>query len=130
MSTTHSSKCEAIKSGVCFLFAQCTICLLVMYAAEMQDCRCEKQSTFVLCISQVYDRVAECVSARSARPWDFDVSSVFAHIDAFLQRCRDLMEVCEAQMQFAPKMPLPVFGGLRGAEVKKSILDIQASIVC
>ncbi|GMH41208.1 hypothetical protein BSKO_09118 [Bryopsis sp. KO-2023] len=76
---------------------------------------------------QVYDRVAECVSARSARAWDFDVSSVFAHIDAFLQRCKDLMEVCEAQMQFAPKTPLPVFGGLRGAEVKKSILDIQAS---
>lgn len=74
---------------------------------------------------QVYDRVAKRVSAISPRPWDFDVSSVFAHIDAFLQRCKDLMEVCEAQMQFAPKVPLPVFGGLRGAEVKKSILDIQ-----
>ncbi|CAD7695691.1 unnamed protein product, partial [Ostreobium quekettii] len=75
----------------------------------------------------VYNRIASCVSARSARPWDFDVSSVFAHIDAFLQRCRDLLEVCEAQLQFAPKEELPVFGGLRGPEIEKNILDIQVS---
>ncbi|KAK9823872.1 hypothetical protein WJX72_006072 [[Myrmecia] bisecta] len=74
-----------------------------------------------------YSRTAKAVSATSPKPWSFDVSSIFAHIDAFVQRCRDLLEVCEAQMQFAPHTELPVFGGTRGPEVSKSIMDIQAS---
>lgn len=73
----------------------------------------------------LYKRTARAVSARCPRPWDFDVSTIFAHIDAFLQRCTDLLEVCEAQLQFAPSAPLPVFGGTKGPDVKKSILDIQ-----
>jgi hypothetical protein len=39
-----------------------------------------------------------------------------AHL-ALLQRCNDLLEVCEAQLQFAPRTPLPVFGGTKGPEV-------------
>ena len=39
--------------------------------------------------------------------------------------CRDLQEVCEAQLQFAPKAALPIFGGTRGPEITKSITDIQ-----
>ncbi len=35
--------------------------------------------------------------------------------------------MCEAQLQFAPRTPLPVFGGTYGPEVKKSIVDIQES---
>lgn len=41
------------------------------------------------------------------------------------QRCNDLLEVCEAQLQFAPRTPLPAFGGTKGPDVRKSILDIQ-----
>ncbi len=42
---------------------------------------------------ELYRHTARAVSQRSPRPWDFDTSSVFAHIDAFLQRCNDLLEV-------------------------------------
>ncbi|WIA13292.1 hypothetical protein OEZ85_006876 [Tetradesmus obliquus] len=42
-------------------------------------------------------------------------------------RCRDLLEVCQAQLQFAPGTKLPVFGGTRGAEVEKNIADIQVA---
>ena len=75
---------------------------------------------------KVYHRTAHAVGL-SGRKWDFDISSIFAHIDAFVQRCRDVLEVCEAQMQFAPKTDLPVLGGTRGPEVTKSLLDIQQS---
>lgn len=34
---------------------------------------------------KVYTDVALAVSAKSAKPWDFDSSSIFAHIDAFVQ---------------------------------------------
>ena len=76
---------------------------------------------------RVYQATAAAVKARSARSWDFDVTSIFAHTDAFVQRCRDMLEVCEAQLQFAPKTEMPTFGGTRGTEITKSILDIQVS---
>ena len=75
----------------------------------------------------LYKSTARAISTRTAKPWDFDVGSIFAHIDAFLQRCNDLLEVCQAQRQFAPLTPLPVFGGTRGPEIRKSIVDIQES---
>jgi dynein axonemal heavy chain len=68
------------------------------------------------------------------RKWDFDSSSIFAQVDAFMQRCRDLLEVCEGQLQFARRTlssspgqsaPLPTFGGTRGAEIEKSLYEIQ-----
>ena len=43
--------------------------------------------------------------------------------------CRDLLEVCEAQLQFGTKAELPVFGGSRGPDISKSITDIQVSYV-
>ena len=55
------------------------------------------------------------------------MTSLYSYVDAFLQRCRDLLEVCEAQQQFAPTAPLPVFGGTKGPEIEKSIADIQAA---
>lgn len=62
--------------------------------------------------------------------WDFDQSSIFAQIDAFVQRCRDLLEVCEGQIQFARKIsngekaPIPFFGGSKGPEIAKRLLNI------
>lgn len=59
---------------------------------------------------QAYDK---CVASIAKDPylssrhrcWDFDASThgIFAQIDAFVQRCHNLMEVCEGQMQFARK---------------------------
>lgn len=42
--------------------------------------------------------------------------------------CRDLLEVCEAQLQFGTKAELPVFGGSRGPDISKSIADIQVCL--
>ena len=34
--------------------------------------------------------------------WDFSQDEqIFAEVDAFIQRCRDLKEICEGQLQFA-----------------------------
>jgi dynein heavy chain len=65
------------------------------------------------------------VAAQMPQPWDFETSRIFAHVDAFMQRCRDLLEVCDAQAQFASKVELPCFGGTRGPEISKSLVDIQ-----
>ena len=84
-----------------------------------------------------YKRTADAIATFTkvkARQWNFDIASIFAQVDAFVQRCRDLLEVCEGQVQFArkskglapgEKAPLPAFGGTRGPEVAKQLVDIE-----
>ena len=70
---------------------------------------------------------------RYGRVWEIDDASVFAQIDAFVQRCRDLIEVCENQMQFVRKSaatngtpgPVPQFGGTKAQEIVSGIRGIQ-----
>ncbi|GMH50243.1 hypothetical protein TrRE_jg3287 [Triparma retinervis] len=87
---------------------------------------------------QIYRRTAKAINmtpGSGTQRWNFDEASIFAQIDAFVQRCRDLLEVCEGQIQFARKSsstkgesgPLPEFGGTKGAEITKALLDIEAS---
>lgn len=66
--------------------------------------------------------------------WDFDEVSIFAQMEAFLQRCRDLRDICDGQIQFVRKSSscsrgcageLPDFGGTNGEIIIKSVLDIE-----
>ena len=60
-----------------------------------------------------------------AMRWPWPRSSLFARLDAFEQRCKDLLDVCDAQAQFAPRGPPPVFGGATGPDTAKSFADIR-----
>lgn len=75
---------------------------------------------------KAYEATAAAVAKHSTRPWAFDSAAIFAHSDAFVQRSKDLLEVAEALLQFAPTKPLPVFGGTRGPSTTKALLDVQA----
>lgn len=89
-----------------------------------------------------FDETVEAVAAspggRAGAPrctlWaQLDTTSIFAHVEAFMQRCADLNEVAEAQVQFSRKCipgsgaraPLPAFGGLRGAELTRSLATTE-----
>jgi len=55
-----------------------------------------------------------------------DSSTVFSHIDAFTHRCKDLLEVCDAQEQFAP----PSIRGFPSAEgIVKYNLDQRLRVI-
>ncbi|KAI9356982.1 dynein heavy chain and region D6 of dynein motor-domain-containing protein [Zopfochytrium polystomum] len=79
----------------------------------------------------IYKEQVALIARKEPVGWDFDQSSIFAQVDAFVQRCRDLMEVCEGQIQFArkmagnEKMPIPIFGGCNGPDIAKSFEDIE-----
>ncbi|CAK4669134.1 unnamed protein product [Aphanomyces euteiches] len=77
----------------------------------------------------IYYNVAKAVNADVQMKWKFDDTSIFAQVDAFVQRCRELLEVCEGQIQFARKgkrnNSLPCFGGNRGQEIVKSLMGIE-----
>ena len=83
----------------------------------------------------IYDKTASAIKRNvhdKNRHWNLDLNRIFAQIDAFAQRCRDLLEVCQGQLQFARKdddgnkMPLPVFGGIQGPDIQKNILTNEA----
>ncbi|OQR95763.1 dynein heavy chain, partial [Thraustotheca clavata] len=79
----------------------------------------------------IYANVTRAVNAEGQYKWSFDDTSIFAQVDAFVQRCRELLEVCEGQIQFARKgskdgvVSLPCFGGNRGLEIVKSLIGIE-----
>eukprot|EP00210_Caulerpa_lentillifera_P007994 g7633.t1 len=75
----------------------------------------------------IYKHTALNVQRTNARSWNFDESYIFANIDAFIQRCADLEEICLAQLQFAPKSVMPIFKGLRGPQIKKSLNEIYGT---
>ncbi|KAI5057584.1 hypothetical protein GOP47_0027599 [Adiantum capillus-veneris] len=56
---------------------------------------------------------------------DLGRKSIFAPVESFLQRCQDILEVCDSQIQFSKKSELPVFGGTRGSEISKSFVEMQ-----
>ncbi|CBZ54592.1 GF18580, related [Neospora caninum Liverpool] len=79
---------------------------------------------------RLYQPMCKLVKRHSTqgRHWDFPEGAVFAEIDAFVQRCCDLLEVCECQQHFntrAQQIVLPMFGGLRFKEVTRSIYEIE-----
>ena len=71
---------------------------------------------------QIYTKTEELIRKKSKGKgvWDFNHKSIFAQIDAFVQRCLDLKEICEGQLQFARKggdNTMPIFGGTKGREI-------------
>ena len=84
---------------------------------------------------QLYRVCADTVERHTKDPakhWNFDTASIFAQVDAFVQRCRDLLEICEGQLQFARRgngigqgSQLPRFAGTRGPEIAKQLREIE-----
>lgn len=88
----------------------------------LQQC-CEAAAGWRAAYSEAAARVS---AALPSRPWDFSAASLFAHVDAFVQRCQDLHEVCAAQRQFGNLQLLPpVVGGPRASEVERAVGEVQ-----
>ncbi|XP_072006034.1 dynein axonemal heavy chain 2 [Engystomops pustulosus] len=77
-----------------------------------------------------YTRAAQVHHRFSKVGWVLDQTSIFAQVDAFIQRCKDLLEVCLCQQQFGrwedrKRTPLPCFPGQSGPQITSSLLEIE-----
>ncbi|EDL10501.1 mCG120758 [Mus musculus] len=77
-----------------------------------------------------YLRAVQMHTQFSNRGWVLDQTSIFAQVDAFVQRCKDLIEVCECQYHFArwedgKQGPLPCFFGAQGPQITRNLLEIE-----
>lgn len=64
-------------------------------------------------------QMAEAHSENSANPWYLNNSQIFNHLDSFVQRCYDMIEVCECMITFGrldetEHIPKPMFGTSKG----------------
>lgn len=62
--------------------------------------------------------------------WDLDSQSIFNHVDAFIQRLKDLIEICESMIVFGrydetEKIPRSLFGSERGIEFERTCQEIE-----
>ncbi|VTJ66821.1 Hypothetical predicted protein [Marmota monax] len=77
-----------------------------------------------------YLRAVQMHTQFSSRGWVLDQTSIFAQVDAFVQRCKDLIEVCDCQYHFARwedgnQGPLPCFFGAQGPQITRNLLEIE-----
>ncbi|XP_074979886.1 dynein axonemal heavy chain 2 isoform X4 [Caretta caretta] len=77
-----------------------------------------------------YLYAAQMHNRLSGKGWVLDQTSIFAQVDAFVQRCKDLQEVCDCQQHFArwedgKQTPLPCFFGHRGPQMTRNLLEIE-----
>ncbi|KAF5308522.1 hypothetical protein FQR65_LT06187 [Abscondita terminalis] len=70
---------------------------------------------------KIYVAVSSTHCQYDDREWDLERAPIFNHIDTFIQRCKDMLEICEAMIIFGrfdetEEIPKPRFGGTRGEE--------------
>ncbi len=89
------------------------------------------------CCSQykeIYNNIARVHENCSNFGWSLDKTAIFAQIDAFIQRCRDLIDICDCEVHFASaddgeKKPLPLFGGQKGPEIARNLTEVVVVLV-
>ncbi|XP_070711337.1 dynein axonemal heavy chain 2 [Pempheris klunzingeri] len=86
------------------------------------------------CLSwkEIYLHASQIHHKYSSTGWVLDHTSFFVVVDAFIQRFRDLLEICNCQHQFArwedgQQRALPCFSGCQGPEFTHSLLEIEGS---
>ncbi|KAK9890592.1 hypothetical protein WA026_011959 [Henosepilachna vigintioctopunctata] len=77
------------------------------------DCLTQYIKTYVL--------ISESHTMFGNKPWALNTAPIFNHIDSLIQRCKDMIEVCESMITFGrydetEVLPKPTFGGSRGSE--------------
>ncbi|XP_078526452.1 dynein axonemal heavy chain 2 isoform X1 [Lissotriton helveticus] len=81
-----------------------------------------------------YMKAAHIHHRYSSKGWVLDQTTIFAQVDAFIQRCRDLLEVCDCQQQFGrwedgTQTPLPCFSGHIGPQITRNLLEIEETFM-
>ncbi|XP_074081620.1 dynein axonemal heavy chain 2 isoform X1 [Macrotis lagotis] len=77
-----------------------------------------------------YMQAVQLHTQYSSRGWVLDQTSIFAQVDAFVQRCKDLIEVCDCQYHFArwedgKQEDMPCFFGAEGPQITRNLLEIE-----
>ncbi|MCO5578650.1 hypothetical protein L7F22_032494 [Adiantum nelumboides] len=113
--------------------------LIEIFQGDVEKCKLALEETIQACESWKYLYTAmmdffvghslrtleDSGSIQQSQVANLGSRSIFAPVESFLQRCQDILKVCDSQIQFSRKSELPVFGGTRGSEISKSFVEMQ-----
>ncbi|XP_078053365.1 dynein heavy chain 2, axonemal kl-2 [Augochlora pura] len=96
----------------------------------------KSMAKFVECINAcenykaLYYEIAHAHNTLTQMPWDLNKDNIFCHIDIFIGRCHDMMEICQAMIDFARmdesvEMTRSMFSGTKGAEHERGCQKIE-----
>nr|AML30862.1 axonemal inner arm dynein heavy chain 6 [Marsilea vestita] len=110
--------------------------LLEIFEGDVEKCKTALEESIQACESwkglytvmmekYVNPSLKKARGSANTKTTELGTRSIFAPLESFLQRCQDILEVCESQIQFSKNLELPVFGGTRGTEITKSLMEMQ-----
>ncbi|CAL7938030.1 unnamed protein product [Xylocopa violacea] len=78
----------------------------------------------------LYDDIAQAHNNLTNVPWDLNRVNIFQYIDIFIGRCQDMIEICQAMIDFArmdetTEILKPMFGGTKGEERERVCQKIE-----
>ncbi|XP_070785989.1 dynein axonemal heavy chain 2 [Enoplosus armatus] len=118
------------------IIRQCfqSICLDRIFEGYVLSSKQNLTDCIQCCLSwkEIYLHASQIQHKYSPKGWVLDQTSFFVVIDAFIQRFRDLLEVCDCQHQFArwkdgQQRALPCFSSCQGPEFTRSLLEIEGT---
>jgi len=100
-----------------------------MYGANVKKCILDLDECIECCnqFREISKKMQRMIAQFSEKAKDSDLGkedTIFAENEAFIQRCRDLKEICEGQLQFA-LAKIPIFGSTKGKEWTNSLNDLK-----
>ncbi|GBO98710.1 Dynein-1-beta heavy chain, flagellar inner arm I1 complex [Eumeta japonica] len=115
------------------------LCRSYIKLDELFDGRTKKAlGDFAKCIDccrqykEIYEIMCEAHNEREPDSWALDISSIFNYIDSFVQRCVDMLDVCNCMIIFGridelEPIKKPIFGGARGDEFEGKCDQIEST---
>ncbi|XP_066252128.1 LOW QUALITY PROTEIN: dynein axonemal heavy chain 2 [Euwallacea similis] len=79
---------------------------------------------------KTYVMVSDCHNKFGEKPWNLDKAPIFNHVDCYIQRCKDMIEICQGMMVFgrhdeAEEIPKPLFGTSKGQQFETWVEKIE-----
>ncbi|XP_050296141.1 dynein axonemal heavy chain 2 isoform X2 [Anthonomus grandis grandis] len=115
--------CRALSNQI---ILQCTAFIDMDVVFKKKESR-NAIKMFEICIQCLTDYIKTYVLVSESHtqfgdiPWNLDRAPIFNHVDSYMQRCKDMIEVCEAMIVFGrydetEKIPKPLFGTSKGIQ--------------
>ncbi|XP_072759448.1 dynein axonemal heavy chain 2 [Anoplolepis gracilipes] len=78
----------------------------------------------------LYYQIASAHIDLTHHPWDLDTGNIFRYIDVFIGRCQDMIEICQAMIDFArldetAQILSPKFSGTNGEEHERVCQKVE-----
>ncbi|XP_076632445.1 dynein heavy chain 2, axonemal kl-2 [Colletes latitarsis] len=78
----------------------------------------------------LYKQISYAHTTITHLPWDLNIDNIFRHIDIFIGRCHDMIEICQAMIDFARMDETvddmrPMFSGTKGEEYERGCQKIE-----